>query len=91
VREIQITLMRLILFLAGGPALVPAINAETTPETALHQLLVSRFGNLSAAEERLASAAVNGVTADCGNLSGDDKKIRAELLAWLCTKTEATA
>ena len=89
-REMQITLLTLMLSLACGPAVSPAVKAETAEETPLHHLLVTKFGKLSGAEERLASAAANGETADCTDLSGDQKNVKADLLVWLCTNVQAT-
>jgi hypothetical protein len=89
-RKIQITLLRLILILLSGEALLPRISADTAPEAPLHQLLERQFGKLSIAEERLASAAANGKTADCTDLSGDQKNVKADLLVWLCTDVQAT-
>ena len=67
-REMQITLLTLMLLLTCGPAVSPTVKAETVEETPLHQLLVIKFGKLSGAEEKLASAAANGETADCTDL-----------------------
>jgi hypothetical protein len=53
VREMQITLLTLMLSLACGPAVSPAVKAETAEETPSHHLLVTKFGKLSGAEERL--------------------------------------
>jgi hypothetical protein len=69
----------------------PTAKAETAPQISLPQLVANRFGKLSQAERRLVSAAADGGTADCTNLSGDDKNIRGDLLSWLCTNPDASA
>lgn len=84
-RDLHTILPVLILLLAAEPAFISAIAAEAAPEMPLDQLLVTRFGKLSGAEEQLASTAANGGTANCRNLTGSDKEVRAELFVWLCT------
>jgi hypothetical protein len=83
---------RLILLLV---ATVPALSSATTANTPLGkpfaELGASRFGKLSLAEERLVNAVVNEGKADCRGLSGEDKKIRGELVSWLCTDPDASA
>lgn len=90
VRKMQTTILGLILFLAPAPVLLSAEKAKTAPQTPLLQLLAKRFGKLSEAETRLASAAEDGETADCEDLSGDNQEIRGELFAWLCASPEST-
>ena len=46
---------------------------------------------LQRVEERLANASANGETADCTDLLGDDKKIKGDVLSWLCTSLQASA
>jgi hypothetical protein len=76
-RKMQTTWLGLILFLAAEPALVSGQKVETTSEKTLYELLANHFGELSGAEERLANAAANGETANCKDLPGADKEIRA--------------
>src|SRR5262245_39940258 len=83
--------MRKFQIIIVGLMLVPAINAKTGPEVTLHQLLANRFGTITGAERRLATAAANGESADCSDLSGADKNIRGEVFRWLCTNPRASA
>jgi hypothetical protein len=66
-------------------------NALPHAKPTVAQLLASRFGKLSPSEEKLAYAAANGEKTDCSKLSGEDRKIRGELLSWLCTNPDASA
>src|ERR1700674_2321147 len=65
--------------------------AETVTRVPLPQLASMRFGHLSAAEEELFEAAVNGEDADCADLSGEDRVIRGDLLSWLSTNQVASS
>jgi hypothetical protein len=87
----QIALLGLILLVAVVPTFAAPTESESAPKISLTDLLVSRFGDLSLAERRLVAATELGVPADCSGLSGDDKNIRGDLLAWLCTNPQATA
>jgi hypothetical protein len=86
-----LTLLALILLLGAIPAASAPAKPERVAGESLAKLLERHFGKLYRAEELLADAAVNGKHADCTDLSGDDKKIRGELLSWLCTDPDATA
>lgn len=67
-------------------------NALRHAKPTVAQLLASRFpGKLSLSEEKLAYAAANGEPADCSKLSGEDRKIRGDLLSWFCTDRDASA
>jgi sRNA-binding regulator protein Hfq len=80
-----------LVFMTAMPTLTSNTEAEISSQTPLSQLVANRFGKLSLAEERLVNAAASGETADCNNLSGEDRVIRGELLAWLCTNPNASA
>ena len=84
-------LLALMLLVGVAPALAAPSKPESVPQISLTKLLANRFGNLSLAEKRLAAAAGIGETADCTNLSENDKVIRGTLLSWLCTNVQATA
>lgn len=80
------------------PLLVAAVTtaavvtkADIAAQATLLQLVANHFGKLSPAEERLVKTAANGETAKCTDLSGDDKRIRGDLLSWLCTNPDASA
>jgi hypothetical protein len=90
-RDIQVTLLALTLFLVVVPAFAAPAEPESIPQISLTELLANRFGNLSQTERRLAAAAEIGEATDCTDLSGGDKMIRADLLAWLCTDPHASA
>jgi hypothetical protein len=64
---------------------------NAAPRPTLLALATSPFGKLSLAEERLLLAGANGEVADCSELSGEDRIIRAKLFSWLCTNTDASA
>jgi hypothetical protein len=83
--DTKIALLAIILLFGD----VPTTVADTTPEISLSDLLVKRFGDLSLAERRLVAATELGVTADCTGMSGYNKMIRGDLLAWLCTNPQA--
>jgi hypothetical protein len=65
--------------------------AETVTRVPLPQLASMSFGHLSAAEEKLFKAAVNGGDANCADLSGKDRVIRGDLLTWLCSNQVASS
>src|ERR1700675_1468698 len=88
----QIQLRNLVPLLTSVVTLMVATTmAEPTTKVPLPQLAASRFGHLSAAEEELFEAAVNGEDADCTDLSGEDRVIRGDLLSWLCTNQVASS
>jgi hypothetical protein len=91
VRQVQITLLVIVLLLRVVPASAAATESTSVPQISLTELLADRFGNLSQAEKRLAAKTEIGETADCTDLSGGDKIIRGEVFAWLCTNPQATA
>lgn len=66
----------------------------------LEEMAKKKFGNLSAAEERVVQAASDGAVADCSGLGGDGgpekadawpaaRNVRAFLIRWLCVDREA--
>jgi|ERR1019366_1907997 sRNA-binding regulator protein Hfq len=66
----------------------------------LEELAREKFGELSAAEERVVRNAPNGTEADCSDLGGGDdpakadtwpeaRNVRAELTRWLCVDSAA--
>jgi sRNA-binding regulator protein Hfq len=81
----------ILLLIVAMAASASTTTAESPPQIPLPKLVTDRFGKLSLAEERLVNAATTGETADCTNLSGDDQKIRGDLLSWLCTNPQAAA
>jgi hypothetical protein len=78
------------LIIAVG-AFASTTNAENAPQIPLFKLVTDRFRTLSCAEKRLVEKTISGETADCTDLSGDNKNIRGDLLSWLCTNSQATA
>src|SRR5215469_2220230 len=87
----RINLLDFILLIATVAVSQSIAKADTAAEVTLPQLAINQFGDISLAERRLLSAAADGYTADCASLSGDDRKIRGELFAWLCINPQATA
>jgi hypothetical protein len=88
----QIGLRNFVPILAALVTLIAGTTiAETVAKMPLPQLASMRFGHLSAAEEELFEAAVNGEDADCPDLSGEDRVIRGDLLSWLCTNQVASS
>ena len=88
----QIGLRNFVPILAAFVTLIAGTTiAETVAKMPLPQLASMRFGHLSAAEEELFEAAVNGEDADCPDLSGEDRVIRGDLLSWLCTNQVASS
>src|SRR5260370_695950 len=65
--------------------------ADTPATLKLLELAASRFDSISAAEQKLFDAAADGKDADCSNLSGEHRVIRAKLFSWLCTNPDASA
>lgn len=86
-----INFRRFVLLFAVAVTIAAGAIADTPPQIGLRQLMEHRFGNLLAAEDRLIFAALVGETGDFSDLSGIEKSIRGDLLAWLCTDSRATA
>jgi hypothetical protein len=86
--DTKIALLAVMLLIDVVPTLL-ASESENSPKISLIDLLVNRFGDLSLAERRLVAATELGENADCRDLSDENKKIRGDLLAWLCTNPQA--
>jgi hypothetical protein len=85
-----------MLCLSIGCASAFGVSAAKKPTqsaaaTKLLQLATRRFKQgMSAAEKNLVTTTCDGSEDDCTTFAGKDRVIRGELLAWLCTDSDAS-